>query len=432
LLWLILSYLALNFLTVVRPFPIGWDDLGSYLNRPRLLVSYEHFIFSMSTFQWEYLTSIGFLLFGYDTVFGATASMLINWSAGLIAVFAIFAMTNHFLGPRTGILSALLYYTMPLVGHFSFADMKIDNAVFAMGALSMLAGLLALFPSTEDEGKTRHAVRLLFLAGLFGGFAFSMKVTAIMVFLAIGPIIMGVMLNAFAFVASFFFVLAILAHQNALNVPQIIETIVDTPIHSARAWFYAIVLCLGFAFLASALLRARRRLLPSFQGMAVFLAAFLMAVLPWIMHNNILADQSPFRLTLIAPNTISPIMDYSLRAAPDDHDPRLRILPPELALDPNHPACKPTGKKEELDRYWGYDGGWSRYLTLPWRSVMNIDSGGYYVTPIPALLLFPLLLLLPYFWSTQGRWFRWLWIGTSFITVQWMFTSNGVAPSQII
>jgi hypothetical protein len=57
---------------------------------------------------------------------------------------------------------------------------------------------------------------------------------------------------------------------------------------------------------------------------------------------------------------------------------------------------------------------------------MNLDSAGYYVTSYPALLLFPLLLLLPFFWMKQGRWLRWLFIGTLFMLVQWMFFANGI------
>jgi hypothetical protein len=57
--WLLVGLLALNFLTVVRPFPIGWDDLGKYINQPRMLVSYGAMIPAMGTFLWEYLTSLG-------------------------------------------------------------------------------------------------------------------------------------------------------------------------------------------------------------------------------------------------------------------------------------------------------------------------------------------------------------------------------------
>ena len=72
----------------------------------------------------------------------------------------------------------------------------------------------------------------------------------------------------------------------------------------------------------------------------------------------------------------------------------------------NHPACKTSARTEELDRYWGFENGLMHYVTLPWRQVMNADAYGYYVTLAPMLLLFPLLLLLPFFWSRQGRWLR--------------------------
>lgn len=57
---------------------------------------------------------------------------------------------------------------------------------------------------------------------------------------------------------------------------------------------------------------------------------------------------------------------------------------------------------------------------------MNIDSAGYYVTTTPVLLLFPLLLFVPFFWSKPARWMRWLFAGTLFILLQWIFLANGI------
>jgi hypothetical protein len=57
---------------------------------------------------------------------------------------------------------------------------------------------------------------------------------------------------------------------------------------------------------------------------------------------------------------------------------------------------------------------------------MNLDSAGYYVTTAPALLLLPLLLLLPYCWSKRGRWSNYLLWGTLFMVLQWSFLTNGI------
>ena len=58
---------------------------------------------------------------------------------------------------------------------------------------------------------------------------------------------------------------------------------------------------------------------------------------------------------------------------------------------------------------------------------MNSDAFGYYVTLMPALLLFPLLLLLPYCWKKEERWLRFLVLGTLIFLIQWALVANGIA-----
>jgi hypothetical protein len=63
------------------------------------------------------------------------------------------------LGSGPGLLAALLYYALPMVGHFSFADMKIDNAVFFVGTLAVLAVLHALFPPLSGRRRVMMTLR---------------------------------------------------------------------------------------------------------------------------------------------------------------------------------------------------------------------------------------------------------------------------------
>ncbi|MBI2636538.1 hypothetical protein HYW84_04430 [Candidatus Peregrinibacteria bacterium] len=427
--WLLMSYVALNFLEVVRPFPIGWDDLGSYLNRPRLLVSYGHFIPSMSPFDWTYLTSLGFLLFGYDAPFGSTASMMVNWSAGLLAVFSVFVVARTFLGKRAGILSALLYYSLPLVGHFSFADMKIDNAIFFFGALATLLLLLAFAPPAHDESSAhdlaeddrwRRAIPLLLLSGVFAGFAFATKVTAVMVIFALGAMLLGMAVHPAAFAGGLLLTFAALAKRNVLSIGEIASRIAGfVPSDDVATWFVVAFGVLGVACIVVPACRGgcsflnRHALATAARLCLAFGLGFFIAIAPWIVHNNIQRGRIVPAFDLSAPDTLSPGIDIA-------------ILPAELAVNRSSTACTPTGTKEELDRYWGFKNGWTHYLTLPWRTVMNIDSTGYYVTTIPALLLFPLLLLLPYFWKKEGRWLRWLTLGTGMMLAEWVFLANGI------
>ncbi len=430
--WLLLSYLVFNFLTVVRPFPIGWDDLGVYLNDPRLLVSYGTFIPRMFAFQWQYITSLGFLLFGYDSWFGATTSMMMNWTAGLLSVFAVYIFGATYLGRRQGVIAALLYYTLPLVGHFSFADMKVDNAVFTMGTLSMLALFLALFPPTDDsdeevasETTSPDFWRWIIVAGIFGGFGFAMKPTVIMVVMSLFTVIVGTLLQPLAMVGGMFLAWAVFTHQSIFNVKDVLQRMISDPDALSKTTVTLVCLVIGAVLLGIGCYLKPRSVKKTFLASVLFLGVFFASILPWIVHNNIVAGRMPPGLLLSAPNTITP--DFLVGGQVLKPGQNARTLPPELAVDDKSSACVGgTSKSEELDRYWGYGGGIGHYFGLPWRSVMNLDSAGYYVTTVPALLLLPLLLLLPFFWTKRGRWLRFLFAATLFMVVQWVFFANGV------
>lgn len=433
--WLLLSYLAFNFLTVVRPFPIGWDDLGRYLNHPRQLVSYGHFIPQMGTFQWEYLTSLGFLLIGYDVVAGATFSMMINWTAGLLAVLSVYAFGLVFLGPKRGLLAALLYYTLPLVGHFSFADMKIDNAVFTMGALSTLTFFLMFFPTHAEQEENdglevtpRRDWRWLALAGVFGGLSFGMKPTAVMVLMSLATILTGIGIHWSVFPGAALLGWAFYTWHTEFNPQAVSQYVYGDPSVIGKGSVYIFCIGLGLLFFAIGVLRNRRAFLPTMRMVGIFIAGIFVSMLPWLIYNNIQHGHFPPILELGTPDRISPVFLIEARDIPAGEEQHVHVLPPELRPDLKHPACQSTSKAEEVDRYWGggYGKGWRHYLTLPWRTVMNLDSAGYYVTTIPVLLLFPLLLLLPFFWRKTARPLRWLFLATVFQVVQWMFFANGI------
>lgn len=432
--WLLVSYLALNFLNVIRPFPIGWDDLGKYINQPRLLVSYGTFIPQLASYQWEYVTSLGFLLFGYENVFSATAAMVINWTAGLIATLTVYAFGRRFLGKGGGLLAALLYYTMPLIGHFSYADMKVDNAVFFVGAMATLAVFVGLFGEESDEEEESEESeekqeagsdlrKWIILAGILGGVAFSLKPTSIMTLMALGTVLFGVIVHWYAFVGTVALAFVLYLKEGRLNLADIGTRIYGDPAVFSKPILFGGLLVLGIGLLAYSFFIHKKTIKPVLMQAGIFIGSFFLTIAPWMLYNNIAYGNIIPGIVYSAPNDLTPVFEIGGETAPDAGQ-DIRSLPPELQV--NLEQCRGTAKTEELDRYWGYGSGWSHYLTLPWRSVMNIDSAGYYVTTYPALLLFPLLLLLPFFWMKRGRWLRWLFIGTVFMLVQWALFANGI------
>jgi hypothetical protein len=312
------------------------------------------------------------------------------------------------------------------VGHFSFADMKVDNAVFTMGVLSMLAAFLALFPGAEDpEDVPVFRWQWIVLAGIFAGFGFAMKPTVIMVVMTVLSVFLGVLLIAGAFVGGGFLAWALFTYQTVFNVSDFFQKVANNPNFLSRNAVMAICAVIGAVIVGVAAYLRPQTIKHAFLVCAVFLGVTAGSIAPWIIHNNILAGNIIPKMLLGAPNKVIPNFLVGGEVVPQGSIDR--TLPQDLKVDPNNAACKgSTSKSEELDRYWGYGTGIGHYLGLPWRAVMNIDSAGYYVTTMPALLLFPLLLLLPYFWTKKGRWLRWLFIATLFLILQWIFFANGI------
>lgn len=420
--WLLLTYLALNFLNVVRPFPIGWDDLGSYLNRPRLLSSYGYWIPSMSQFQWEYLTSLGFLIFGYDSSAGSTFAMQINWSAGLLAVLAVYTLGRTYFGKKGGLLSAMLYYFLPMTGHFSFADMKIDNASFFTIVLAVIAVLLYCFAPSNDEENTsvsvRHHWQIVVLAGLLAGLSFGIKPTAVLGILMMLTILSGSSLGVGAAFGAFFVGLAVLQQFGALSIVEVSSRAALANSISRSGFLYGSLL-IGAVGIGYGGFRYRDHVQQYIKSVGLFVIGILVACLPWMAYNVLHSDTVSTSTMLAAQDRTSQIVSYlqkdEVEALAYPPEQTVRYLPPELALNPDNAACKGSARTEELDRYWGFDKGLSHYLTLPWRQVMNLDTFGYYVSFPPILLLFLLLLLNPVFWNP--RWTKIHLIGAAGIGV---------------
>jgi len=438
LVWLLVSYLMFNFLTVIRPFPIGWDDLGRYINLPRQLSSVGSIIPGMVSMQWEYLTSLGFVLFGYGSTMGSVLAQQINWMAGLFAVLAVFLCTRLLLGARTGILAALFYYTLPMVGHFSFADMKTENALFAFGVLGFVALLLALphllelFDSqeaTQEEGTKTHRNWWLIVAGVLFAAAFGTKPTIVLLFMMAGVILTSTMLGTLSAIGAMLLSFAVLTKFGGLDLSALVARATGFSSEAVPQLGFILFGISGLLFLLLPpfLRGGQQRLHVLHQyGITLFmlLLGFLAYSAPWMIRNMAANGRIAVAAALTAPNTVTPWIAYTEQEITVDAPPGSRALPKELQPNLENERCIGTSRDEELDRYWGFGKGLRHYLGVPWRVVMNTDSQGYYLTTSPFLLLFPLILLYPAFW--KKRIVRLLFFGTLLHILQWVIMGNGI------
>lgn len=444
LVFLLITILALNYLTVLRTFPIGWDDSGRYLNTPKQAAEFGTLLPGMYLLQWEYLTATGFLLFGASAPYGALLAQIINWFSGALAVLAIVVAarwilqkSGFFVSAASGLLAALFYYTLPMVGHFSYIDMKTENALLFFGALGTLAIFLHLDQKREpetngaqDSGFLRGTA-WLFLAGILFAAGFATKPTMLITFLMGGIILVAGQLGWLAGLGATLLVFGILFAVGVPSLANIFTKILGDPHWLLATWIINGCLLAGFLLIVLSPFFRRTRvrnplasLLSLGTAAAILLAGFLSYSSPWMIRNMVALGRMDRHAVLSPVNHITPWIANRTEELTLEAPPGSRSLPASLQYDPNHEHCKNTTRAEELERYWGDYPGIGHYLGVPWRTVMNRDTQGFYLTTSPLLLILPLLLLFPTLW--RKRLVLLLLAGTSFHILQWMFSGNGI------
>lgn len=416
--WALISYLALNFLQILHPYPIGWDDARTYLNNPLQMATSGHFMPLISRFQWEFLTAIGYLLFGATSSYGVITAMLTTWLAGVLCLIYMIAFVKYFLGKGAGLLSGLLYYTIPMIGFISFEDMKLDNSVLAMSILAIFALFVYLYEGAATQ-KVVKDMKWLILSGLFLGLSLSFKQTTVVVIIALAIVLAWQKLGRYALVGILGFITLALTSglHNYIN-PDLAKLTGIPPIVS-------VIILLAVAVFYSFVFITKKNLRPAFLEILILFLSLIISVLPWMIHNSILAKQISLTYLFQAPDNQSLLL-----SAPEQkimtQTATIRTLPDNLKLDPNNVACIASGQKEEVGRYQGSISSPWDYLLLPIKTLFNLNQAGYYVTLTWAFILFPFILLLKYFWSKESAWIRGLTILTSLIVIQWGFLMRGV------
>lgn len=180
LLLIIGLYLAQNFMEILRPLPIGHDDLTTYLNYPKLIAERGQLLNLAYGYSWQLFVASAFVLFKNTTTALATAHLgSIFALLGLYYIVQSYGMKRG-LGERQATVCALLaatvFFSLPMVFFQSARDLKVDLPAlfFAAGSLLLLMKGFDSYPDDKDIGR-----RYFYLSAFFLGFAVSVKVTAL-------------------------------------------------------------------------------------------------------------------------------------------------------------------------------------------------------------------------------------------------------------
>lgn len=391
IIFLFITFLfGVSLVSIYRPMPIGWDDIGVYMNFPKIMAMSGSALEGVGLYMWQLITGMGFL-FGNS----APQAFFINQIGWILSVIAITLGASLLLEEKwkksliaLPIILSGIFYSMPMIVFQQAKDMKLDPALmfFSVTAITLLMIILRRIGGREaailEWNKRVNTIPLLILMAIIVGFAFSVKITTLMLILAVFAVLCfrlfwyGGYIGFFFLFIAFFTRLKLWDHLNVVY-PK------DNPEWITWVFF----LFLGLAVVSFVIGIVRHGFRMSRVWILLCMVALTLPLAPWFMKN--FSESGSISTAWIlggSGGSFSP--DFSLIRTPSELE-AIRANQ-KTAISGSWQASN-----EDLGRYFWYEEGINNYLKFPpnltfqrnqWMEFTDITF--LYFALLPVLLLF--------------------------------------------
>ncbi len=402
LLFVFLIFIAANFISALKPFPIGFDGSGLYMNTSSLIAGYQALPQGGQAYNWSLFMSFGELMFGSTTV-----GIMVSHFTLFLVIATIYRTARLVMSPSRSWVATLIFFVLPSVVYQTVREEKTDFGL-AFITLATFLLLLEYKKSSDDENSKNNSFWVWGLAGWLMGFAFGIKALAIYGIVALGTLWAYRQFGKFGAwgtlsLATCFLFIGGLEQLSYMEL---------TP--SESFWTKIITGGIGLICLAFALIKEKRKFeMTSFAKIGIFILILILPILPWAVKNTM--EQGHVSMSTILngkdpkPNTHFPLKIF---ADPQDLNPlkakrenaiiqELDSLPPRnYQQGKNNPNQKKKkgisqAEREEIKRYIGYEKGFPLYFSIPYDATTgkNIPGRSFVDISFLFLLLIPLLFL---------------------------------------
>lgn len=376
-----------NLLGINRPVPIGFDAVNFYMNIPHLLAQDGSLVVGGQPYNWSLIMSLGFT--GWEST---RFALLLSVLPGILSIGVIYRLARLYLPVGFSLLSATVFYALPMVTWQSTQEAKVDLAL----TFILLVVLLAfLAPLTKDGKRSGKPILIGFLLGI----AVGIKFTALFAILGIGVAWLyqqqgwrtalggGLMAVGSLFVLGLYrFAPITLNLGGSLAIGGVLV------LAGLAIWLYH---------------KSNLPTVSVWRSLAVLAGVILLTFSPWLGKNALETKSLGFK-ELITGKPLYPELPALQQLSPDDpQSQRLYWLGQPLwaqqgTLDLSRVSQEElrqrqqleAGVYEEVARYMGYESTLPKYLTLPYDMTMRANVSNYVVDSGMWLwLLLPLLLL---------------------------------------
>jgi hypothetical protein len=410
MLYAVMAFLvSVNLVSVYRPYPIGWDDLGAYMNVPKMISSSGELLALWKMYAWELYTSLWFL-FGSQSY-----AFFLNSFSGILSAILLVVFVRMMLSGKKSwafdlsLLAPVVLLMMPMSVFQLAKDMKLDFWLLAISlmALILFFGVLRIW----DRGERTSEKYLLFaLIGIFIWVAFSVKVTSLLLLLGV----LGTLsFAAYGLVWFFSFCASFIGVFTWGNMWYMMNVVI--PGNGDTLLWGGIFLIWGILWLVYASYKAKTKAF--FLEAWILLVSFFLALSPWVMKHisEVSVAESPMSIgTLVSGASQRFLPDYSL------------IYDTERLEEKKSQALLTRGLSEsgttvnaDFWRYFGYEQGINNYLKLPYNLSFQVNQAGEF-TDI-SFVFFALIPLIFLFLPYRYIWAEYLLLGVCLALYFYLF-----------
>ncbi len=386
--------LSVNLINIVRPMPIGWDDLWVYMNFPRQM-AYSWVIDTFwSMYSWQVFTWIWYMISEPVQAFFLNN---IWWFLSFIVMLLIVSdlLSNLKNNKKTLIniplLLSICFISMPMVVFQQAKDMKLDEGLFfiSITSLYIIIKILWNFKEASYKFSSSQILKLLFIAWILSWFAFSIKFTALLLISAIIWLIFYLKIWLSWFLWYIWIYFAIFTKANLWSYMNIVypkENLELINIFSLLSFLFWAILIWLWVF------KYKKELLNLMKYISVFILGIILALTPWIWKNINQALDKDVSINLwILLSWKSESFNIDLEKI---HT-KKQLENIEKTNQKLQISASWTTSNEDFWRYFGYEKGINNYIKLPWNLTMQVNQWWEFTTIwwlflalIPWLLLF--------------------------------------------
>lgn len=434
-LFIVVSFLlSVNFINILRPMPIWWDDLWVYMNYPNLIASAWDLLNLWGMYAWQVFTWIGFMFSA------STQAFFLNNFWWILSLLVIVLSLSELLksSKKTFIniplLLGTIFLSMPMVIFQLAKDMKLDPGLFFVSSIVIYMTLYifikyigykketqwehfkivsetvgnqntvevvfnkqtkhwftSYFTSFthigEDIFDKKNYLVYIFVIWLLAWFAFSIKFTSLLLISAFIWVVFYAKLWVAWFLAYIAFYIAIFTKAKLWAMMNIViptEASFVNNVFIVWAW-------IGVLFLAYAI---NKYSFVAFKKLTILFCLFISGVVIWVspwLVKNIISTGSLSVSSLLNGKADNLSIDYTKIYSQEELD-KINATNAKTSMTESW-----TSTDEDLWRYLWYEKWINNYLKLPYNLTMQVNQKGEY-TDITFLYLafIPVILFLGY------------------------------------